>query len=63
MGEWGIYLNTETKQVRRIGIGISPPTDRHWVQLSDDPNMTLVAIRELTKSRGLVSNPEDIQWE
>ncbi|MBM2826337.1 MAG: hypothetical protein HW403_401 [Dehalococcoidia bacterium] len=58
----GIYLNKSTKKSRRIGIGTIPPEGQEWVQLSDDPNLTLVSIRELAQKQGVASNAEEIIW-
>ena len=58
----GIYLNKGNKRVRRIGIGAIPPEGQEWVQLSDDPNLTLVSIREMAQKQGLASNTEEIVW-
>ncbi len=59
----GIYLNTQSNKVRRIGIGVRPPEGTEWVAVTDDPNATIVAIRELAKEKGLSSRPDEIHWE
>ena len=58
----GIYLNKSTKKVRRIGVGTIPPEGQDWVQLSDDPNVTLVSIRELAQKQGMAANTEEVVW-
>jgi hypothetical protein len=59
----GIYLNPQTNKVRRIGIGVRPPEGPEWIPVTDDPNATIVAIREQAKQQSLSQKPEEIQWD
>ncbi|MBI4498523.1 MAG: hypothetical protein HY689_11555 [Chloroflexi bacterium] len=59
----GIYLNRQSNQVRRVGIGVVPPAGDEWVQVTQDPNATLLTIRQLAQEQNLSSAAESIQWE
>ncbi len=59
----GIYINTGTQKVKRIGIGTIPPNGSEWVQLSDDPNLTLVTIRELAQQKSIATSSQQVVWE
>ncbi len=59
----GIYINKSTQKVKRIGIGTIPPNGSEWEQLSDDPNLTLVAIRDLAQQKKLATGSEQVVWE
>lgn len=59
----GIYLNTQTNKVRRIGIGVRPPEGSEWVPVTSDPNATILAIREEAKEKGLSPEADSIQWD
>jgi len=59
----GIYLNTESNKVKRIGIGVRPPEGSGWVKVTDDPNATILAIREEAKEKSLSPKAEEIQWD
>ena len=59
----GIYLNTESNKVKRIGIGVHPPEGSEWVKVTDDPNATILAIREEAKEKSLSPKAEEIQWD
>lgn len=59
----GIYINPKSHKVRRIGIGVRPPSTAEWVQVSDDPNMSLLVIREEARKKQLTEDPDAIQWD
>lgn len=59
----GIYLNTTTNTVRRVGVGVNAPAEPEWVKVSDDPNLGLLAIREVAGERRLSPQPGAIAWE
>ena len=59
----GIYLNTQSNLVKRIGIGVHPPEGPEWVKVSDDPNATIVAVREEAKAKNLSQKAGEIQWD
>lgn len=59
----GIYLNTESNKVKRIGIGVHPPEGPEWAKVTDDPNATIIAIRQEAKEKSLSPKAEEIQWD
>ncbi|MBI2886856.1 MAG: hypothetical protein HYY02_06575 [Chloroflexi bacterium] len=59
----GIYLNTQSNKVRRVGVGVNAPGGQEWVKITDDPNAGLLAIRDEAKKKGLGAKPEEIQWD
>jgi len=59
----GIYLNTATNTVRRVGVGVNAPGEAGWVKVSDDPNLGLLAIREVAAERSLSAAAASIAWE
>ncbi len=59
----GIYLNTQSNKVVRVGVGINAPIEAAWVQVTDDPNMGLLLIREEAAKKRLGPKPEEIQWD
>lgn len=59
----GIYLNTQSNKVVRVGVGINAPAGAEWVQVTDDPNMGLLLIREEVAKKRLGPNPGEIRWD
>ena len=59
----GIYLNTQSNTVRRVGVGVNAPAGGEWVKVTDDPNMGILTIREVAQKDSLGSRPEEIRWE
>lgn len=59
----GIYLNTQSNKVVRVGVGINAPTGAAWVQVTDDPNMGLLLIREEAAKKRLGTKPAEVQWD
>ena len=59
----GIYLNTTSNKVRRIGIGVHAPEGSDWVKVTDDPNAGIIAIREQAKQQKLGAKAEEIAWD
>lgn len=60
--KFGIYLNKKNCQVMRISSPYWIPSGPAWVFLTPEVNATLLKIRELTKEKGLVKDPEKIVW-
>ena len=62
-GPNGLHLNTDDGTVVRVN---SPypiiPDEGNWVHVTDDPNMTIVAVRQLAKEKNLYSKPDEIRW-
>lgn len=59
----GIYLNTQSNKVRRVGVGVNAPAEQEWVKVTDDPNAGLLVIRDEAKKKGLGAKAEEIQWD
>ena len=59
----GIYLNTQANVVRRVGAGVNAPASSEWVKVTDDPNMGLLAIRQVAQTQGIGQDPAAIKWE
>jgi hypothetical protein len=60
--KFGIYLNTKTSKIVRINSPYWIPSDKEWVLLTPEVNMTLLKVRELAKDKKLVSEPDKINW-
>jgi len=60
--KFGIYLNTKTSKIVRINSPYWIPSDKEWVLLTPEVNMTLLKVRELAKEKKLVNEPEKINW-
>jgi hypothetical protein len=58
----GIYLNAKEKKVVRITSPYWIPEDPDWVLLTNDPNATLVSIREIIKQKKLMRDPSPVAW-
>lgn len=58
----GIYLNAEEGIVVRITSTYWIPEEPAWLLLTNDPNATLVTIRDITKKKSLMSDPSSIRW-
>ena len=59
----GIYLNAEEGVVVRITSSYWIPEEPAWLLLTNDPNATLVTIRDITKKKGLMSDTSSIRWD
>lgn len=62
MGTIGIYLNPHTLQAFRASTVHAAPESSDWVLISEDSMIGMVRVRELARERGLVQEPEKIQW-
>jgi hypothetical protein len=60
--KFGIYLNKRELKVARVNSPYWIPTKPDWTFLTPEVNMTLIHIRQLTKKRNLVSDPDKISW-
>ncbi len=58
----GIYLNAEKRKALRASTPFAAPTDPGWVLLSEDTMIGMVDVRRLASERGLVSDPDQIEW-
>jgi len=62
MGTIGIYVNAKTLQAYRASTVHAAPESADWVLVSDDSMIGMVRVRELAKEKGLVTEPEKLQW-
>ena len=58
----GIYLNAKEGTVVRITSAYWIPEEPAWLLLTNEPNATLVTIRDIIKEQGLMSDPSGISW-
>ena len=62
MGKIGIYLNPKAMQAFRASTVHAAPESADWVLISEDSMIGMVQVREIARERGLVQEPEKIQW-
>ena len=60
--KFGIYLNPKENQVVRINSPYWIPEEPGWVFLTPEVNATLLHIRELSKEKGVSTDPDSITW-
>ena len=60
--EIGIYLNAKEKKVVRITSPYWIPEKPEWVLLTNEPNATLLSIRDTIKEKKLLTDPSDVVW-
>ncbi|MFC1847742.1 hypothetical protein ACFLXV_00310 [Chloroflexota bacterium] len=60
--KFGIYLNVKEGKVIRITSQYWIPSGDEWVLLTEEVNATLLKIRELVKEKGLVDDPQKVDW-
>lgn len=60
--KFGIYLNVKEGTVIRITSPYWIPSGDDWVFLTEEVNGTLLKIRELAKEKGLVDDPNKVDW-
>jgi hypothetical protein len=58
----GIYLNPEKRKALRASTPFAAPTQPGWELISDDTMIGMVDVRRIAKERGLVADPESIEW-
>ena len=58
----GIYLNAKEGKVVRITSPYWIPEEPDWVLVTNEPNATLVAMKEAIKSRKLMPDPSGVTW-
>ena len=58
----GIYLNPQEGTVVRITSPYWIPEEPPWVLVTNDPNATLVGLRDLIKAKGLTEDPSSVSW-
>ncbi len=58
----GIYVNVKEGKVVRITSPYWIPTEPDWVMVTNDPNATLLAVRDLIKERRMMPDPSKVTW-
>lgn len=58
----GIYLNAKEGNVVRITSPYWIPEPPDWVLVTNEPNATLVSIRDLIKKKRLMADPSGVVW-
>jgi hypothetical protein len=61
-GQTGIYLNPKRLKAFRASTTHAAPSEADWVLLSDDTMIGMVTVREIAQQRGLVEDPQKIEW-
>ncbi len=60
--KFGIYVNVKEGKVIRITSPYWIPSGDEWVLLTEEVNATLLKIRDLVKEKGLVDDPQKVDW-
>jgi hypothetical protein len=58
----GIYFNAQERKVVRITSPYWLPEEPDWVMVTGEPNATLLAVRDVIKEKGLMSDPSEVGW-
>ena len=58
----GIYLHPEKLKALRASTPFAAPTQPGWELISEDTMIGMVTVREIARERGLVQEPETIEW-
>jgi len=58
----GIYLNASEGKIVRITSPYWIPEEPDWVLVTNNPNATLVAARDIIKEKGLITDPSEVVW-
>ena len=58
----GVYLEPREGKLVRITSPYWIPEPPEWVMISNDPNVTLLAAREIIGERGLMEDPHQATW-
>ena len=58
----GIYLNAKEGRAVRITSPYWIPEEPDWVLVTNEPNATLVSIREMIREKKLMSDPSGVVW-
>ena len=58
----GVYLQPENGELLRITSPYWIPESPEWVMIATDPNVTLMAAREIIGERGLMDDPTKAFW-
>ncbi|SVC17788.1 uncharacterized protein METZ01_LOCUS270642, partial [marine metagenome] len=58
----GIYFNVDNATLVRITSPYWIPEEPDWVLISNNPNETLLSLRETIASKKLLANPDTVIW-
>ena len=58
----GVYLQSAEGKLLRITSPYWIPEAPEWVMISNDPNVTLAAARDIIDERGLMEEPQQAFW-
>jgi len=58
----GIYVNASEGKIVRITSPYWIPEEPDWVLVTNNPNATLVAARDIIKEKGLIADPSEVVW-
>ncbi len=58
----GIYLNPDKRKALRASTPFAAPTQPGWELISEDTMIGMVTVRQIAKERGLVQDPDQIEW-
>ncbi len=58
----GIYVNSKEGKVVRITSPYWIPEKPDWEMVTNEPNATLVTIKEGIKEKGLMPDPSAVSW-
>ena len=61
--KFGIYLHRREGKVVRVNSPYWTPSEKDWVYLTPEVNMTLLKVREMVREKELFSEPDKVQWE
>ena len=58
----GIYFSSNENKVVRITSPYWLPEEPEWVMVTNEPNATLLAVRDLIVGKSLASDASDVTW-
>jgi adenylylsulfate kinase-like enzyme len=58
----GIYVNANEGKVVRITSPYWIPEEPDWHLVTNEPNSTLLAVRDMIKERKLMDDPSEVTW-
>lgn len=58
----GIYVNASEGKIVRITSPYWIPEEPDWQLVTNNPNATLVAARDMIKEKGLIADPSEVVW-
>jgi hypothetical protein len=58
----GIYLNAKDAKVVRVTSPYWIPEAPDWVLLTNEPNASLLSVRQTIKDKNLMSDPSGVEW-